>query len=849
MSVPTFRSAALGAPRVTFQDWLRDQSRQDVRAAAAGPEFGDVEVKPMEPFKPFAPFPGAPKQVATAPLESVQHAEVQLGGIADAMAANGFTPLALYGADATTAIGGRPLHPGDAGKRVIGAFKYLSEPSRPLDLAERRSHVADLLPKTENPNLGMLMGVPLNDGTSVVAFDFDFDHAGPAARAREWCEAHGLPIRHRGGSRFAALVRLRDPRGRKIEYRHTDGRSLKLEVLGHGTNLAAFGPKSVKDRPGEVENGSDCQWSAAPWEVRADTVPLVKELGAVLTDIEAIVVEGGFTPTKTTEDILREAQATDLREFAGLTEAERETARSRGIKRLDADAKILAPMRDGDKRKLHVLKTSTALAPMVELGIIRRDEIEQAFTASGTDLPEDEVVRKVGEGLAPSEGLDNEKNWGLRTLRQIQQQSAVAATATPAAGPLGKQAFDAKHDVLNFAHPAVRWRVHEYVPMVGTGFFFGPPNCGKTATAVDLCVAAILGGTFAGRAVAQLGDDERILIATSEGLSGIKQRVASGFKHRGSEPLRGRVHLCPVAPGKNVPKAIAAHMAAGVAEGLRYPIVIIDTWSSSRMVDDNNSDKDVGDVMAEFNGIARGHSACIIFLDHTAKHQDGARSERGSGAKRGDGDFSHYVGDGEITSYKIKDAELPAGPIPFKTKGLDGAVVVDWPAEASKTARHDRRHVQALLAAGLAQAPASDDFDVVHSGAVIKVAGDDYQQRARLCDAGFKPEAVRRGVFVMTRAAFDAQLKNALGACTKANAKSEEQRIRRWRQTFYSASDLLWTSGNAKAPLVLLTGNGWIVPAGEGAPIGPTSASLPSDTPALVTAAAVTDLQGTAPSG
>ena len=139
----------------------------------------------------------------------------------------GFRPVQLYSADVTEADGGDPIEPSSRGKRPRG--KNWQERARlcpPEDAVAR--------PRSNALNTGILC-----DGLRVV--DIDVDDPTRAAQMKALAiEMFGEPIiRTRANSGRCALV-YRAAEGQPGK-RSTKGPFGKLEVLGFGEQLQAFG--------------------------------------------------------------------------------------------------------------------------------------------------------------------------------------------------------------------------------------------------------------------------------------------------------------------------------------------------------------------------------------------------------------------------------------------------------------------------------------------------------------------------------------------------------------------------------------------------------------------------------
>jgi hypothetical protein len=159
----------------------------------------------------------------------------------------GFLPVAVYNYNAPPPV----KHPGKQPKGREWQKRARSDPPAAVILP----------PEIDALNTGILCD-------SLRVFDIDIDYPSIARQIREIIECHlgNAPVRYRTNSPHTALV-YRDAEGSPHK-RVLKGKFGKIEVLGHGQQLAAFGFH---------ETGVQLEWTIAPGQIHANELPPVTE--------------------------------------------------------------------------------------------------------------------------------------------------------------------------------------------------------------------------------------------------------------------------------------------------------------------------------------------------------------------------------------------------------------------------------------------------------------------------------------------------------------------------------------------------------------------------------------------
>ncbi len=204
----------------------------------------------------------------------------------------------------------------------------------------------------------------------------------------------------------------------------------------------------------------------------------------------------------------------------------------------------------------------------------------------------------------------------------------------------------------------IQWRVKGLFPTSGTGAIFGPSSSGKSFLATDLAVRITAGQRWFGFRTSACPVTYLML----EGEAGLRNRIEAWEKHNGSPiPSDIRVVIQPFAVGD--PQDVE-DLAASLPKG---GVVFIDTLNRATPGLDENSGKDMGQVLAGMKRLQEVTGGLVLVVHHTGK--DSSRGMRGHSSL-------HAALDGAISvesaanrrswsAAKVKDG-LDGGPQPFK---------------------------------------------------------------------------------------------------------------------------------------------------------------------------------------
>lgn len=238
----------------------------------------------------------------------------------------------------------------------------------------------------------------------------------------------------------------------------------------------------------------------------------------------------------------------------------------------------------------------------------------------------------------------------------------------------------------------------------------GPPKSGKSFIATDMACCVAAGTDWHGRAVTRAP----VLILTGEGMFGMPRRVKAWMKKRGKTQADMEwLHVLPLPKLDTAAGLRVTRAAIGVLQerlGVRFGLIVIDTWARA-MSGDENSAKDTDVLVSALGVIHRETLAAILGIHHTGK--DLAKGGRGSNALLGAVDIEYRVrrneGVSELSALHARDQE-PIEPIGFTLEPVetgvyaadDGEPIVSMvPVLCASTAARPHvtaQHGQALVA-------------------------------------------------------------------------------------------------------------------------------------------------------
>ena len=209
--------------------------------------------------------------------------------------------------------------------------------------------------------------------------------------------------------------------------------------------------------------------------------------------------------------------------------------------------------------------------------------------------------------------------------------------------------------------PKVSWDVDGLIEHRGFTSIIGTPGAGKSFVALDMILHMATGKPWQGRDVQQ----QNVLYVIGEGLPGVIARVRE-WEIRHEEDLRGKFFMIKEPMLTNGNAATWAWMCALM---LKYNIktVVFDTLSRMIAGTDENSSKEMNQVINVFDKVRTVTGAGVVVVHHTSKS---GGSGRGSSALQGALDSEIMVEKDHKLDKRgepIKDDKCVGKPIRIRT--------------------------------------------------------------------------------------------------------------------------------------------------------------------------------------
>ncbi len=170
--------------------------------------------------------------------------------------------------------------------------------------------------------------------------------------------------------------------------------------------------------------------------------------------------------------------------------------------------------------------------------------------------------------------------------------------------------------------PSLRWLVRGVLPDTGVAAIYGPSGSGKSFLVLDMAAAIAGGRPWFGHKVRQTG----VVYVCLEGEGGLRQRIDAWVKHhRASMPELFRAVVEPFSLSEQCDVAgLAAVVRDAVGPGA---VVILDTLNRAASGKDENSSKDMSEIITQAKRLQALTEGLVLVVHHTGK--DEARGMRG----------------------------------------------------------------------------------------------------------------------------------------------------------------------------------------------------------------------------
>lgn len=254
--------------------------------------------------------------------------------------------------------------------------------------------------------------------------------------------------------------------------------------------------------------------------------------------------------------------------------------------------------------------------------------------------------------------LDHE-NMKIVGFERRNRLTGRAADLSAGIVPLGKISPDLRS----------RYLVKGWLDRGAFSVVYGQSNVGKTFFAMDLALHVAAGEDWHGSRVPE-GDKHAgpVLYVAAEGGRGIRNRIAAIRKHnpelmakveeeRGLSILSEPLDLCTAEDAK--------YLIEAIAEGFQVmpSLIVIDTLARVMGSGDENTAKDMGQLVRAVDDIRAETGAHVMIIHHSGK--DESKGARGSGSLRAAADTEIELtrNDGIVQAEARKQRDLPCDGI------------------------------------------------------------------------------------------------------------------------------------------------------------------------------------------
>ena len=265
----------------------------------------------------------------------------------------------------------------------------------------------------------------------------------------------------------------------------------------------------------------------------------------------------------------------------------------------------------------------------------------------GKEASAEKIARDVGAAVAVMpDGW--EQNSDVNDLAQrdggdVLAELLEAASEPPKPEPRYKLLGSADLAAL----PPLAWRVRGVLPAVGLAGLYGPSASGKSFLALDMAAAIAEGQRWFDCRV----ESAPVVYVALEGEAGFKLRAQAWEAHRG-RTLPAGLHIV-LQPFKLTEPQDVVDLAAVVPAGA---VVFLDTLNRAAPTADENSSKDMGEILEAAKRLQTLTGGLVVLIHHTGK--DATKGLRGHSSLFAAMDAAVEVSrDGDRREWKVAKAK------------------------------------------------------------------------------------------------------------------------------------------------------------------------------------------------
>lgn len=214
------------------------------------------------------------------------------------------------------------------------------------------------------------------------------------------------------------------------------------------------------------------------------------------------------------------------------------------------------------------------------------------------------------------------------------------------------------------------WLVKGVLPKAELAMVYGPPASGKTFWVLDLVSHIVQGLPWNGRKVAQGG----CLYIAAEGANGVRKRLEAYQTYHGIDIAEAFSNLHFIA---DAPRLTEKQDRRDLAQAIKtlpvMDLIVVDTLASVMPGADENSGKEMGEVLAYCKALHKHFGALVLLVHHSGK--DATKGARGWSGLLGAVDceiqIARFGDDRAATITKLKDGDDTEQSYGFKLNTVE----------------------------------------------------------------------------------------------------------------------------------------------------------------------------------
>jgi hypothetical protein len=253
-----------------------------------------------------------------------------------------------------------------------------------------------------------------------------------------------------------------------------------------------------------------------------------------------------------------------------------------------------------------------AVWAIASLGWVAGKDIAKDWSEQSTDRYTDEGFEKAWSDFKPN----HPNPIGIGSLYKRAIELGWQPSKQPPALPSGTYKLLTGNDLR--AMPPVKWRLKGVFPYEGLAALYGPSASGKSFLATDLSAALAEGNPWFGTRTTQ----STVIYVALEGESGFKNRVAA-WELENNRTLPANMFMV-MQPFQITNPTDVNELAATIPQG---SVVIVDTLIRAAPTSDENSSKEMGEILQACKWLQGLIGGLVVLVHHTGK--DTTKGARG----------------------------------------------------------------------------------------------------------------------------------------------------------------------------------------------------------------------------